>query len=96
MHLPNPMIRSHYGNGFIQQYVRDHLMLRTGAATTNVNDYRVKKSVENLPQLRRKLTAINEGYQNIQQDILETFVDRDSYANSPHPRSWRTASAYRA
>src|SRR5262245_34648406 len=29
MHLPNPVIRSHYGNGFIKQYVRDHLLLRT-------------------------------------------------------------------
>ena len=76
MHLPNPVIRSHYGNGFIKQYVRDHLMLRTEAATNNVNDYGVKKSVENLPQLRHKLSAINDNYQNIQQDILETFVDR--------------------
>jgi hypothetical protein len=76
MHLPNPVIRSHYGNGFIKQYVRDHLMLRTEAATNNVNDYGVKKSVENLPQLRHKLAAINDSYQNIQQDILETFVDR--------------------
>ena len=76
MNLPNPVIRSHYGNGFIKQYVRDHLMLRTEAATNNVNDYGVKKSVENLPQLRQKLTAINDSYQNIQQDILETFVDR--------------------
>jgi hypothetical protein len=39
---------------FIKQYVRDHLMLRTEAATNNVNDYGVKKSVENLPQLRQK------------------------------------------
>jgi hypothetical protein len=23
MNLPNPVIRSHYGNGFIKQYVRD-------------------------------------------------------------------------
>jgi hypothetical protein len=29
MSLPNPVIRSHYGNGFIKQYVRDHLILRT-------------------------------------------------------------------
>ena len=32
MDLPNPVIRSHYGNGFIKQYVRDHLILRTEAA----------------------------------------------------------------
>ena len=29
MDLPSPVIRSHYGNGFVKQYVRDHLMLRT-------------------------------------------------------------------
>lgn len=76
MHLPNPVIRSHYGNGFIKQYVRDHLMLRTEAATNNVNDYGVNKAVENLPKLREKLSAINDNYQNVQQDILETFIDR--------------------
>ena len=36
--LPNPVIRSHYGNGFIKQYVRDHLNLRTEPATNNVGD----------------------------------------------------------
>jgi hypothetical protein len=76
INLPNPVIRSHYGNGFIKQYVRDHLMLRTEAATNNVNDYGVKKAVENLPKLRERLASINENYLNIQQDILETFVDR--------------------
>jgi hypothetical protein len=76
IHLPNPVIRSHYGNGFIKQYVRDHLLLRTEAATNNVNDYGVKKAVENLPKLRARLASINDNYLNIQQDILETFVDR--------------------
>ena len=37
MDLPNPVIRSHYRNGFIKQYVRDHLILRTEAASNNVN-----------------------------------------------------------
>jgi hypothetical protein len=32
--------------------VRDHLILRTEAATNNVTDYRVKKAVDNLPALR--------------------------------------------
>ena len=75
IHLPNPVIRSHYGNGFIKQYVRDHLLLRTEAATNNVNDYGVKKAVENLPKLRQRLASINDNYLNIQQDILETFID---------------------
>jgi hypothetical protein len=34
--LPNPVIRSHYRNGFIKQYVRDHPILQTEPATNNV------------------------------------------------------------
>src|SRR3979411_3007346 len=74
--LPNPVIRSHYGNGFVKQYVRDHLCLRTAPAPNDVTDYGVKKAVENLPQLREKLVAICDNYLSVQQDILETFVDR--------------------
>ena len=85
MHLPNPVIRSHYGNGFIKQYVRDHLILRTEAATNNVNDYGVNKAVENLPKLREKLSAINDNYQNVQQDILETFIDRGDLRKLAEP-----------
>jgi hypothetical protein len=32
MNLPNP-VHSRYGSGFIEQYIRDHLILRTEAAT---------------------------------------------------------------
>src|SRR5271166_2637968 len=76
MDLANPVIRSHYRNGFIKQYVRDHLMLRTEASTNNVTDYGVNKAIENLPALRSTLSAINDNYLNVQQDIVETFVDR--------------------
>jgi len=44
-----------------------------------VNDYGVNKAVKNLPKLREKLSAINDNYQNIQQDILETFIDRGQF-----------------
>jgi hypothetical protein len=85
MDLPNPVIRSHYGNGFIKQYVRDHLILRTEAASNNVKDYGVNKSVENLPVLRERLSAINDNYLNVQQDILETFVDRGQLRKLAEP-----------
>jgi hypothetical protein len=76
MDLANPVIRSHYRNGFIKQYVRDHLILRTEASSNNVTDYGVKKAVDNLPALRNTLSAINDNYLNVQQDVLETFIDR--------------------
>ena len=85
MNLPNPVIRSHYGNGFIKQYVRDHLVLRTEPASNNVNDYGVNKSVQNLPALRNALSAIIDNYLNVQQDILETFVDRGQLRKLAEP-----------
>ena len=85
MDLPNPVIRSHYGNGFIKQYVRDHLILRTESASNNVKDYGVNKSVENLAVLRERLSAINDSYLNVQQDILETFVDRGQLRKLAQP-----------
>lgn len=85
MHLPNPVIRSHYRHGFIKQYVRDHLILRTEATTNDVTDYRVNKAVEHLPALRDKLCAINDNYLDVQQDILETFVDRGQLRRLAEP-----------
>jgi hypothetical protein len=41
--LPNPVIRSHYGNGFIKQYARDHVDLRTEPASNNVADYGLRR-----------------------------------------------------
>ncbi len=85
MDLPNPVIRSHYRNGFIKQYVRDHLILRTEAASNNVNDYGVNKAVEQLPALRNTLSAINDNYLDVQQDILETFIDRGQLRRLAEP-----------
>ena len=83
--LPNPVIRSNYGNGFLKQYVRDHLCLRTELATNDVTDYGVKKAVENLPPLRDKLAGICDNYLTVQQDILETFVDRGQLRKLTEP-----------
>ena len=74
--LPNPVIRSQYRKGFIKQYVRDHLTLRTEPATNDVTDYGIKKAVTNLANLRSRLPAIADNYLSVQQDALETFVDR--------------------
>jgi hypothetical protein len=85
MDLANPVIRSHYRNGFIKQYVRDHLILRTEASTNNVTDYGVRKAIDNLPALRATLSAINDNYLNVQQDILETFIDRGQLRKLAQP-----------
>ncbi len=85
LHLPNPVIRSHYGHGFIKQYVRDHLLLRTEPATNDVTDYGVQKAVENLPALRTQMGSVLDRYLDVQQDILETFVDRGQLRKLAQP-----------
>jgi hypothetical protein len=83
--LPNPVIRSHYAHGFAKQYVRDNRLLRTEPATNDVRDYGVNKDVQNLPQLRERMSAIIDNYHNAQQDILETFVDRGQLQKLAEP-----------
>lgn len=75
-HLGSPVIRSEYKWGSIKQYVRDHLLLRTETTTHRTWDLGVNKSVEHLSSLKEVMTGINERYLDIQQDVLETFVDR--------------------
>jgi hypothetical protein len=36
----------------------------------------INKGVENLPALRVAMHQVNERYQEIQQDVMETFLDR--------------------
>jgi hypothetical protein len=84
-HLPNPVIRSHYAHGFLKQYVRDHLLLRTEPATNDVRDYGVGKTIEQLPELRQKTSAILDRYLDVQQDILESFVDRGQLRRLTEP-----------
>ncbi len=83
--LPNPVIRSHYKHGFVKQYVRDEANLRTEPATNNVTDYGVGKAIENLPALRDKMSAIIDRYHEVQQDILESFVDRGQLLQLTQP-----------
>jgi hypothetical protein len=74
--LPNPVIRSYYRDGSIKQYVRDHRLLRTEATSNNVADFGVPKAIEALTPLRAAMAAVTDRYLTVQQDILETFVDR--------------------
>jgi len=83
--LPNPVIRSHYGHGFAKQYVRDDRLLRTEPATNNVYDYGVNKDIAHLPKVRTRMSEIIDNYHNVQQDVLETFIDRGQLRQLAEP-----------
>ena len=84
-HIGNPVIRSEYKDSSIKQYVRDHVLLRTEATTYNTADLGIRKSTHHLPQLRQVLRGINDRYLAIQQDVLETYVDRRQLARLRQP-----------
>jgi hypothetical protein len=83
--LPNPVIRSYYRNGSVKQYVRDHLGLRTEATSNNTADFGIAKAVDTLPQLRTAMAAVTDRYLTVQQDILETFIDRGQLRHLTEP-----------
>jgi hypothetical protein len=70
------VIRSEYKSSSIKQYVRDHLILRTETTSYHTPDLGVNKGVEHLPELRQTMAASNDRYLEVQQDVLETYVDR--------------------
>jgi hypothetical protein len=84
-HLGNPVIRSEYKDCSIKQYVRDDRLLRTEATSYNTPDLGIGKSIRNLPQLRRVMRGINERYVAIQQDVLETYIDRGQLVRLRQP-----------
>ena len=84
-HLGNPVIRSEYKDSSVKQYVRDHVVLRNEATSYNTLDLGVGKSIRNLPQLRQVMRGINDRYLAIQQDVLETYVDRGQLARLRQP-----------
>src|SRR5579872_2918767 len=86
LHLGNPVMRSYYKNGFAKHYVRDHDVFRIEAASHNVyTDYNIGKAVENRAALREKMRGITTRYQEVQQDILETFIDRGELRTLSQP-----------
>jgi hypothetical protein len=74
--LGQPVIRSEYKSSSIKQYARDNLVLRTETTSYHTPDLGVNKGVEHVPQLRQTMAAANDRYLDVQQDVLETFVDR--------------------
>ena len=65
---------------------RDRFILRTETATNNIStDYGIGKAVDNLPQLRQRLSGIIDRYLDVQQDILETFVHHEELRRLTQP-----------
>ena len=94
--LPNPVIRSHYGHGFLKQYVRDDRLLRTEPATNNVYDYGVKKDVENLSRLATGWQRSSTTITMFSRMFWRPSSTAGNCGNWPSLRSFPAESGFRA
>jgi len=74
--LRTPVISAGFGRTFLKQYVKDRELLRTESTSYRLADLSIHKDIKHLPKVRDTLTQANDRYQTVQQDVLETFVDR--------------------
>jgi hypothetical protein len=81
----NPVIRSEFKSTSIKQYVRDHVLLRTEGTSNYTPNLGVNKGIENLPQLRQLFDTGTDRYLAVQQDIMETFIDRGQLRQLQEP-----------
>jgi len=75
-HLGHPALRGEYQSCSIKQYVREHNLFRVEATCHHLPDLGLLKAVDQLPEIRQRLHGSTERWLDVQQDILETYVDR--------------------
>jgi len=71
-----PVVSSRFRNTSIKQYVKDKVLLRTEAASYQLDDLSIRKNVQELPKMRQVLAASNERFLEVQQDVLISSIDR--------------------
>ena len=72
-----PVISASFKSTGIKQYVKEGGVLRTETTSHHMPDLAVNKHIDNLGKARTVLSGNNERLQTVEQDILETFVDRE-------------------
>jgi hypothetical protein len=72
-----PVLSVGFKSTGVKQYVKDKGVLRTETTSFQLQDLSVKKSIDNLDKARSVLSRTNERVLTVEQDILETFVDRE-------------------
>ena len=80
-----PVISSMFKHTSEKQYIKSNTLLRTEGASYQLKDLSLPKSIEHMDRVRETLQGSNERYQNVQQDIMATFVDRGELQRLQQP-----------
>jgi hypothetical protein len=76
-----PVLSAHWKSTTAKQYVKEGGALRTETTSYCLPDLAVNKHIDNLGKARAVLAGNNERLLTVEQDILETFVDREHLAH---------------
>jgi hypothetical protein len=73
--LRTPVLSVSFKNTSLKQYVKEDIALRTESASNQLKDLSLPKNVQQLPKVRAALNTANQRYEEVQQDVLATYVD---------------------
>jgi len=89
-HWADPAIRSEFRHSSLKAYVRDHRLFRIENTNNCTYDFGINKGIDNLPKLRDCMKRHNDLYLEVQEDILETYVDRGQLQSLRQPTLIKT------
>jgi hypothetical protein len=69
------VLRAYSKNAFVKQYEKDNTILRIETCSNNLKDFRQKKALEHLPEVAKKLQAVNERFADAQAENLNVEVE---------------------
>jgi hypothetical protein len=74
--LRTPVLSVSFKNTSLKQYVKEDVALRTESASNQLKDLSLPKNVQQLPKVRAAFNTANQRYEEVQQDVLASYVDR--------------------
>lgn len=68
-------LRAYWKSSFVKQYEKFSTFLRQEVCSNNLKDFRFKKGLDNLSQVREEFSAITERFTGLQAQALNVHVD---------------------
>ncbi len=79
------VLRAYSKNASVKQYEKDNTYLRIETCSNNLQDFRLKKALEHLPEVAGKLQAVNNRFADAQAGNLNVEIDHPLLANLAKP-----------
>lgn len=79
------VLRSYFKNSFLKQYEKERTFLRTEVVCNDLEDLKLRKSLQNLPQIRNKMQSITDNFTDFQSQFLNVRPEFDLLARLAKP-----------